>query len=157
VLFAVAGSRPWWQAILVGVAATGGSLLVMRWYRRRSHLGNVPLHAAYIGWIGVAAALQLATQVLIYAVELHNVGAHASFGQVLSYSGVANLALFAALTPGSIGIREAFLLFSEQLHHIGSQTIVAANVVDRGVYLVFLGVLFVLVLALHAKKKLHVS
>jgi uncharacterized membrane protein YbhN (UPF0104 family) len=157
VLFAFAGSRPWWQTLLVCIAATAGSLVVMKWYRTRSHLGNVQWHARYIGWIGVAAALQLAAQTAIYAVELHNVGAHASFSQVLSYTGVANLALFVAVTPGSIGIREAFLLFSEKLHHIGSQTIVAANVVDRGVYLVFLGVLFILALTLHAKKKLQVS
>jgi uncharacterized membrane protein YbhN (UPF0104 family) len=137
--------------------ATGGSLFVMRWYQQRSHLGGTYLHVMYIGWIGAAAAMQLATQVAIYAVELHNVGAHASFGQVLSYTGVANFALFAALTPGAIGIREAFLLFSEKLHHISSEAIVAANVVDRGVYLVFLGVLFLLVIGLHAKKKLHVS
>jgi len=157
VLFAFAGSRPWWQTLLVCMAAAVSSVVAIKWYRGRSKLANLQWHPTYIGWIGAAAAMQLATQAAIFAVELHNVGAHATFSQVLSYTGVANLALFVAVTPGSIGIREAFLLFSEKLHHISSQTIVAANVVDRGVYLVFLGVLFILVLTLHAKKKLQVS
>jgi uncharacterized membrane protein YbhN (UPF0104 family) len=157
VLFAFAGSRPWWQTALACIGAAAGSIVVMKWYRARSRLGNIQWQPRYIGWIGAAAAMQLMTQAAIFAVELHNVGAHASFSQVLSYTGIANLALFVAVTPGSIGIREAFLLFSEKLHHIGSQTIVAANVVDRGVYLVFLGLLFILVITLHAKKKLQVA
>ncbi len=104
-----------------------------------------------------ATLLQLTAQAVIFGIELHNTGANVSVGQVLSYTGVANMALFVALTPGSIGIRELFLVFSQHLHHIGDGTIVAANVIDRGVYFVFLGILFVLVLSLHAKDKLHVK
>lgn len=157
VLLMFAGTRPWWQTAILATLTGVCSVLVMRWYKNRSQISGAKLDLRHIGWIGAATLLQLLAQVALYAVELHNVGAHASLGQVLSYTGVANLAIFVALTPGAIGIREAFLLFSEKLHHITSGTIVAANVVDRGVYLVFLGLLFVLVVSLHAKKKLAIN
>ncbi|HVU68639.1 MAG TPA: lysylphosphatidylglycerol synthase domain-containing protein [Ktedonobacteraceae bacterium] len=157
VLFMFAGARPWWQTALLAAGAGAVSLVVIRNYRRRGRVGTARLDVRHIGWIGLATLLQLAAQVAIFGVELHTVGAQASFGQVLSYTGVANIAIFVALTPGAIGIREAFLLFSQRLHHIDSSTIVAANVVDRGVYLIFLGLLFVLVLSLHAKDKLHIA
>lgn len=157
VLLVFAGVRPWWQTGLLGVVTASASVMVIRRYKQRSQITGAQLDGAHIGWIGLATLLQLLAQVGLYAVELHTIGAGASIGQVLSYTGVANLAIFVALTPGAIGIREGFLLFSERLHHLGSTTIVAANIVDRGVYLLFLGLLFVLVVALHAKQKLHVD
>jgi uncharacterized membrane protein YbhN (UPF0104 family) len=114
------------------------------------NLGNITL-------IFGATLLQLALQAVIFGIELHNVDPGVSIGQIMSYTGVANLAIFVALTPGAIGIRESFLLFSQNLHHINSSTIVAAHVTDRAIYLLFLGILFVLVISLHAKDKLHVK
>jgi uncharacterized membrane protein YbhN (UPF0104 family) len=102
----------------------------------------------------VATLAQLLVQVVIYSLELHAAGSHASLGQAVSYTGAANFALFAALTPGAIGIREAFLVFTHNLHHIGNNTIVAANIIDRAAYLVFLGILFVIVFGLHANRRL---
>jgi len=157
VLLLFAGVRPWWQTGVLAIITGLGCLAIISRYKRRSQISGARLDIRHIGWIGIATLLQLLAQAGLYAVELHNVGAHASAGQVLSYTGVANLAIFVALTPGAIGIREAFLLFSEKLHHIGGDTIVAANIVDRGVYLVFLGLLFIVVLSLHAKKKLAVT
>jgi len=152
------GTRPWWQTASLLIAATAGSIVVLRWYKKRTTLTNQPtLNIRTIGLIGVATVAQLAVQVAIYAVELHNVGANASVGHIMAYTGVANMALFVSLTPGSIGIREAFLTFSQQLHHIDTSTIVAANVVDRASYLVFLGILFLLVLGLHASDKLSIT
>jgi uncharacterized membrane protein YbhN (UPF0104 family) len=151
-----AGSRPWWQTALVAAVVAGASLLVIKRYRDR--LGSsARLNAKLIGLIGLATAAQIVMQVLIFAIELRSVGEQASWGQVISYTGVANLALFASFTPGGIGIREAFLLFSERLHHIDSSGVVAASVLDRGTYLIFLGILFVLVISLHAKDKLHIK
>jgi uncharacterized membrane protein YbhN (UPF0104 family) len=160
VLMMFIGTRPWWQTTVLILAASAGSLYIIRWYKRKYSAkmgGQLSLSATHIGWICAATAAQLITQAVIFGIELHNAGAHASVGQVLAYTGVANFALFVALTPGAIGIRESFLLFSQNLHHIPSSTIVAANVIDRGVYLIFLGVLFVLVLSLHAKDKLGVN
>lgn len=157
--FMFVGSRPWWQTVLLMAAVAGASLFVIRWYaRKKAHIKREPgINLANIMLLFGATALQMAAQVAIFAIELRDAGAGASFGQVLSYTGVANFALFVALTPGAIGIREAFLLFSQNLHHINSTFIVAANIIDRAVYLILLGILFVLVLGLHAKKKLRIG
>ena len=149
-----AGSRPWWQTLGLVLMAGGGSAFILRWYAKRSDIKNRPAFTRYIGWIFAATTVQLAAQAVIYAIEIHAVSNHISVGQIISYTGAANFALFAALTPGAIGIREAFLIFTQNLHHISNSVIVAANVIDRAAYIVFLGVLFVLVLSLHAGKKL---
>lgn len=151
-----AGSRPWWQTAVVAIAAAAASIFVIRRYKTK--LGaTAQLNARLITWIGIATAAQIIMQILIFAIELRSVGDHAAWGQIITYTGVANLALFVSFTPGGIGIRESFLLFSERLHHIDSTTVVAASIIDRGVYLVFLGILFVLVVTLHAKDKLHIT
>jgi len=153
-----AGARPWWQTALVMLAAGIVSTLVIRWYKKGAGIdGRMHLRLNAIFWIGLITAIQVLLMTIIYGLELHSVVAHASIGQVMSYTGVANLALFVALTPGAIGIREGFLVFSQNLHHINSGVIVAANVIDRAVYLVLLGILFVLILSLHAKDKLQVT
>ena len=57
----------------------------------------------------------------------------------------------------AIGIREAFLVFSQNLHHLSNMVIVAANVIDRAIYLVFLGILFIVTVGLHAKGSLRIK
>jgi uncharacterized membrane protein YbhN (UPF0104 family) len=153
------GSRPWWQTVLLLAVVGAGSYMVVRRYALRAGVeaDRPALSPRNIAIIFGATLLQAAAQVAIYAVELHTVSPHISFAQTITYTGAANFALFVALTPGAIGIRESFLLFSERLHHIGSHVIIAANVIDRAVYLLFLGALFVLVISLHAKKKLRVK
>lgn len=157
-MFAVVGSRPWWQTALLMAAVGGASVIFIIHYQRRSHIDiKGGLSLLNIGWICGATLLQVAAFAVIYGIELQKVGAGASIGEILSYTGVSNFSLFVALTPGAIGIREAFLVFSQNLHHIDSSTIVAANIVDRAVYLLFLGLLFILVISLHAKDKLGVK
>lgn len=158
-LMAFVGTRPWWQTALLMIGVGAASGLVLRLYKKRSRqaAGGGMFTPANLGIILGATVLQLAALTTIYFVELNNVGANVSFGQVLAYTGVSNFALFVALTPGAIGIREAFLVFSQNLHGIDSSTIVAANVIDRSVYLVFLGIIFLIVLATHTKQKLKIA
>jgi uncharacterized membrane protein YbhN (UPF0104 family) len=154
------GARPWWQTALALAAAAGFSWFVVRWYRQRlATKEGMPtgLTPANLGWLFVATAAQLAVQSAIYFTELHSVNQHVSFAQGLSYSGAANFSLFVALTPGAIGIRESFLALSQGLHHISNSVIVTANVIDRAIFILFLGLLFVFVLTLHAKDKLKIS
>jgi uncharacterized membrane protein YbhN (UPF0104 family) len=153
------GSRPWWQTVLLLALVSAISFVVVRRFARKAKLeaDRPALNPVTLGIILGATLLQAAAQVAIYGIELHAVSPHISLAQTVTYTGAANFALFVALTPGAIGIRESFLLFSERLHHIGSHVIVAANVIDRAVYLVFLGILFALVLGLHAKKKLRIK
>lgn len=151
------GSRPWWQTVLVMTAAALGSTVVIRWYGKKSHIKEAGMNLINLGWLFAATAVQMLAQLAIFYAELRSVDSTISFAQALTYTGAANFALFVALTPGAIGIREAFLIFSQGLHHISQAIIIAANVIDRAVYLVFLGILFVLVLSLHAKDKLRLN
>lgn len=97
----------------------------------------------------IATICQLSVVALIYYVELRAVHTGASLMQALVYGGAANFSLFVSLTPGAIGFREAFLEFSRQLHHIPTSGILAASVIDRSVYVVFLGLLFLLTVGMH--------
>ncbi len=151
------GSRPWWQTVLLMLSAALCSIAILRWYAKRSSLNNqAGINPTTLSWMFGAVALQMAAQVGIFYVELHNASPGVSFAQVLTYTGAANFALFASVTPGAIGIREAFLVFSQRLHHISNTAIVAANIIDRAAYLVMLGIMFLAVVTLHAKDKLHV-
>lgn len=99
---------------------------------------------------------QLATQALIYGIELNSLQIPITIRRVISYTGAANFSLFVSLTPGAIGFREAFLEFSRQLHHFSTNAILAANIIDRGVFIIFLGILFLIMLATHARDKLKI-
>ncbi len=155
-LLLLAGSQRWWWTLLAVVLIGSVSSLVIALYIRRSkaRTNKLDIRPINLLFLLLATALQAAVQVTIYAVELHAVSHHVTLGQVMTYTGAANFALFVALTPGAIGIRESFLVFSERLHHISSTNIVAANVIDRGVFIVFLGILFLLTLGFHAKATL---
>lgn len=150
------GTRPWWQTALLVLFVAVFSALVLRWYARRSKLSRTNKGLA-IGLVGilVGTVLQAATQVAIYYIEIQAINPAINFGQVVSYTGAANFSLFVALTPGAIGIREAFLFFSQNIHQVDSTVIVAANVIDRAVYLTFLGLLFIGVLSVHGRKKIQ--
>lgn len=147
------GSRPWWQTSVLVLLAGGGSALVLKWYAKKSKLHEQSAVIHFGGWMFAVTTVQLLAQLAIYFVEVHAVNSHISFSQIVTYTGAANFALFAALTPGAIGIREAFLVFTHDLHHISNNVIVAANVIDRAAYIVFLGILFVVVFSLHAGDK----
>ena len=152
------GSRPWWQTVLGVLASGGASLGVIKLYRRKSKTKHMAgINPKTLAKLFAATTLQLAVQATVYFLELRSVDPHISISQVVTYAGAANFSLFAALTPGAIGIREAFLVFSQRLHHISNADIVAANVLDRAIYLVFLGLLFALIIVTHAKKQLRVK
>jgi uncharacterized membrane protein YbhN (UPF0104 family) len=157
VFFIFLGSQAWWLTLIMGILMIGAGATLIKLYIRRkkfiaSELSVTPKGVAFLM---ISTVLQVIVQAVIYGVELHSSGrAHVDVGQVITYTGTANLALFVALTPGAIGIRESFLLLSEHLHHISSSMIVVANVIDRSVYLVFLLILLAITLSLHAKDRL---
>ena len=109
----------------------------------------------YKGWylLALATLAQIVIVTLIYYTELRTVAPGTHFSQAMVYTGAANLALFVSLTPGAIGFRESFLLFSQNLHHISDSTIVAANILDRAMYLILLAILAVIIFATHAQKQ----
>lgn len=134
------------------IAGTIGTVWFLK--KRSKEAGESKFNVRALAHLGVATTLQLACTVAIYYLELVSLGQHVSLGQVMGYSGAANFALFVSLTPGAIGFREAFLVFSQSLHHIGQSTIVAANLIDRSLYVLFLGLLFIWLAVFHAKKRL---
>lgn len=156
-LLLLATSQAWWLTLLVLLLVAGVSLAVLVWYKNRKKVAGsgLDLRLANIGFLVLVTLAQAVVQILLYFVELHSVNQQISLGQTITYTGAANFAIFVALTPGAIGIREGFLVFSERLHHISSATIISANVIDRAVFLVFLGLLFVVLVSFHAKQKLQ--
>ncbi len=151
-LFLLSGLLKWWLVplSLIGVIVTLAALR-SRWIAPR--LKQLDLHGWY--YLALATLLQVIFMMLVYFVELRTVAPGTSFSQAVIYTGAANLALFVSLTPGAIGFRESFLVFSRHLHHIGNNTIVAANILDRSVYVVLLLILALLIFATHAKDRLN--
>jgi uncharacterized membrane protein YbhN (UPF0104 family) len=147
-LFGVIG---WWLFVFASVGLVIGFLLT-RNPRVADRLKGLDMNGWY--FLAAATALQIAIVTVIYFLELHSLAPATTLKQAVIYSGAANLSLFVALTPGAIGFRESFVLFSQQLHHIDSSTIVAANILDRAMYIVLLLVLALLIAATHGKQYL---
>lgn len=140
VIMLVLGSKSWELTALATFIMVCAISLAVYLYLSYSKINKneLNLRPSNIVYLVVATILQSVIQAVIYGIELHN-GNHAiAINQIITYTGAANLALFVALTPGAIGIRESFLLSTEKLHHISSSSIVMANIIDRSVYLIFL-------------------
>lgn len=156
------GVLKWWQLIAAALVLTTLSYVVIQRFKQRNANAS-RLEVSQATFVRLMVLLGLATLVQtlflasVYFVELRTIDSSISFLQALSYTGAANFALFVSLTPGAIGFREAFLLFSEGIHGIGREVILAASVLDRAVYIVFLGLLFLLVISMHANTKLQLK
>jgi uncharacterized membrane protein YbhN (UPF0104 family) len=150
------GTRPWWQTVLAVVGAIGVSALVIRRLSKtnRAESKQLTLSTPLLAGVLFFTTLQIVFLTLRYYLALRASGTDVSLGQALSYTGAANFALFVSITPDGIGIREAFLLFSQNIHGVATPDIVAASLIDRATYVLFLGLLFVLALGLHAKERI---
>jgi uncharacterized membrane protein YbhN (UPF0104 family) len=153
-IFLLSGLLKWW---LVPLSVLGLVVLffIARHPRVAPKLKQLDMRAWY--YIALATLLQIALITLIYYLELKQVAPATRLSQAIIYTGAANFALFVSITPGALGFREAFLVFSHRLHHISNSTIVAANITDRAVYILLLIILAIFVVAVHAKNTLGVS
>lgn len=160
-LFLFGGSRPWWQALVMLLAVAAVCYSVIGWFVRRgrtsTEISAFHIDGGVISKLLLVTLLQVCVITTYYFVELHAVNPLVSLRQAVVYSGAANFSLFVALTPGAIGFRESFLLLSKQLHHISTGDILSANLVDRAVYLLFLLLLVLLTLGLHARTRLGIK
>ncbi|SFR86353.1 hypothetical protein SAMN05428970_3294 [Agromyces sp. CF514] len=129
-------TMPWLSALIVVV----GIVVVIVAVRRMSLVHAWPWVVA----IALVTIVQFALMTVIFGVEIAAVSSPGEYSpmQILVYSGSANLSLFVSITPGAIGIREAFLVFAQGLHGVPLDIIVAAGIVDRAFYALFLAVLF---------------
>lgn len=152
-VFLLSGVLGWWLLLAIAI----GLLVLLGLYRSQHPLAvrirNLQLSAVYL--LAAATLLQLMIVAIIYYVELRAVSPGVHLGQAIIYAGAANFALFVSLTPGAIGFRESFLLFSQRLHHIDSSSIIAANVIDRAMYIVLLGVIGIAIFGTHAQRRLQ--
>lgn len=112
------------------------------------------LKLEHVSSLAAAVLAQVSTFAVIFYVELNSLGEHVGTVPSLIYTGAANFALFVSVTPAAIGFRESFVIFTQQLHHITNPQIVTASLIDRGVYVLFLGVLIVIASSLHANQYL---
>lgn len=151
VLFLFSGILKWWLLVfLVGGLAFG--VVLLRGRRFKARFSHLDLHGWY--YLAGATLLQICFLGAIYYTELRSVSPGIHLSQAIIYTGAANLALFVSITPGAIGFREAFLVFSEKLHHIPYNDIVAANTIDRAMYIFLLLVLAVFIFGTHARQQL---
>ncbi len=144
--------------ILPGVATVViVSYLVLRLagkhFERQRKLIKLDLSREKIIRLILFTLAQIALQAIIYFIELREVSGSINPLRAISYTGAANFSLFVALTPGAIGFREAFLAIAHRLHGFSNAQILAANVIDRGVFLIFIVGLFVIMLVTHAKDR----
>ncbi len=155
IIFIMIGLRSLRLDLLIVVCLLIG-ILVFRKYLMKFLAERSQLLLKNIPYLVLATLLQVVVQSIIYFVELKTVArsSHLDILSVLSYTGVANLAIFVSLTPGAIGIREAFLLITKNLIHISSSSIILANLVDRAINILFLGMLGIFILIFHINKKL---
>jgi uncharacterized membrane protein YbhN (UPF0104 family) len=159
-LFLLIGARPWWQTTLALIAVVVLSTMVIKCFVQRDKhpdQSHFKLERSLVTRLTALTFLQVLLCAITYFVELKAVNSHITWGQAMSYTGAANFALFVSLTPDAIGFREAFLVFSQRIHHVSTENILAANIIDRGAYLIFLILLSLVVAAMHAKQRLNLS
>ena len=159
--FLFVASTFWWLIIPAVALASLISFLVISFakkqFEKKGKQIKLQFTRAKLTRLVFLTLAQATTQAIIYGIELHSLHPIGfTIKRVISYTGAANFSLFVSLTPGAIGFREAFLEFSQKLHHFTTASILAANIIDRGVFLIFLGILFIIMLATHAKNKLKI-
>lgn len=151
-LFLLVGTLGWWVLLLgiAGLAAMYGLLRLpiekLRQLRKLKWQGIV--------YTAAASLLQVTVFAVIFYIELHSVNHAISLSQAIIYTGAANFALFVSITPAAIGFRETFVLLSQHLHHIPNATVVAASLLDRGVYVAMLLLLGTFIFGSQARSSL---
>ena len=142
----------------LAILLVGGSVAVALVIKKQSKNLNYNARTTeFVGALGASVAAQVVLTALAYFIELSASGAHVTPLQAVSYTGAANFALFVAIAPGAIGIREAFLVFSQKLHQISVSHIVSASILDRAVYVLFLLIALLIVWATHTKDNLQLT
>ena len=151
-LFLISGLVGWWLIPLTILFVAGGWVLYLQKLKTNKRLTALTISNWY--YLAAATLLQVSLQVAIYYVELRSIVPSVHLSQVIVYTGAANFALFVSITPGAIGFRESFLLFSQHLHHISNSAIVLATTIDRAAYIIVLLLMAMLIFGTHAQTRL---
>lgn len=156
-LFLLIGTRPWGQVTLLLVVLGLFGYLIFGYIEKRDtniNESKFRLNSKLLAGIIIGTFVQVSLMVVWYYIELKSVDQGVHFSQAVSYTGAANFSLFVSITPAGAGFREAFLILSKNIHHVSTGDIASANLIDRVSYVIFLGLLFLLVLSMHAKQKI---
>lgn len=151
--FLLMGFAQVWLGLIVFIVVGAATITFIR-KKLKSPEAKALIHPKLIVGVALVTLLQVFIISLIYLTELRSLDASITFKQAIIYTGAANFGMFVSLTPGAIGIRESFLLFAERLHHIPEATVLAASLMDRAIYFIFLGGIFALISAFHVQKRL---
>ena len=157
IIFILAGSQPYFIALPIISVIIVLAIAGLRFYVNKKQATRLNLKASKVAYLILVTLCQLIVQTIIYSIEVRSHQSSVHINQIITYTGTANLALFVALTPGAIGVREGFLLLTQRLHHISSSTIVLANVIDRSVYIIFLLFIGLAITILKVKERLELS
>lgn len=142
-----------WPLILVGIGIFSmlGILLILAWVpaaqqkvRALQRQYGGLLRVRPILWLCLGTVIYLVGGLLAFGTELSAVGANLTIGGLLVYTGITQFTILVALTPGGLGIREAALLLVQQQMALSTSDIILASTLDRGVYFITLGVLFII-------------
>lgn len=149
-------TKYWWilAPLYLGVfliSFYGGRKYISKFKIKHEELNFKPINLIYLT---LATMFQILIVMTINIIELHSVNHSVSLKQIMIYTGVENLTIFVALTPGAIGIRESFLIFSRKLHHISVASIISASIIDRSIFIIVLAILLIYVVVTHTKSKL---
>ncbi len=146
-----------WLILPMAVAVALFSYLViklaLKHFKRLNKPIKLDLSRAKLYKLVLFTIAQVSLQALIYYIELNQVTGNLNPLRAISYTGAANFSIFTAITPGAIGFREAFLSVSKRMHGFTNSQIVAANIIDRGVFLVFIVGLFIVMISTHANNR----
>lgn len=151
----IVGSQKWWISILTLIVMIAAGFIVYKIYIAKFAKSQVKYRLSSLLYIILATLVQGLLQILIYFVEIHSVNHTVRLDQSITYTGAADLALFVALTPAAIGIRESFLILSEKLHHVSTANILLANIIDRSVFILFLLLIGIVILYLKVGKHIR--
>jgi uncharacterized membrane protein YbhN (UPF0104 family) len=145
----LSGLLKWWlvPAVLI--------LLLGLWQTKPVLNKFKPLELSQWPYMAAASLAQVSLLLLIFFIELGTVAPSVTLAQAAIYTGAANLALFVSITPGAIGFRESFLVFTQGLHDINNATIVSANILDRSVYIILLAMVAAFLFSTHARARLN--
>lgn len=133
-------------------------LLATLFVRRSGHARIMQLRnldKTNLAFLTGATAVQIGLMIVIYFVELRAVQGGITLTQAAIYAAAANFSLFVSITPGAIGFRESFLVFSQKLHNIPNETIIVASTLDRTLYIMVLLALVVVIFGTHASKRIE--
>jgi len=72
--------------------------------------------------------------IFLYYIELYAIGVKTNLFYATIFSSISAISLLLSLTPGSLGIRESLLVLFQSSIALETSEILAASVVDRGIY-----------------------